>query len=127
METANHNFVDFDDKQPNPKREGVMDVHPRSVLEKKDSLSLIDVRRPDEFTGELGHIPGARLFTLDTLPQTLEELPKDKTTVFICRSGGRSSQATALALENGFQSAFNMQGGMLLWNELNFETESKSS
>lgn len=119
-------IVDFDDKQPNPKLENVMDIPPQSLLKKKGSLHVIDVRRPDEFTGELGHIPGAELFTLDTLPERIVELPKNETLVFVCRSGGRSSKASALALENGFQSVFNLQGGMILWNELNMETEGKS-
>ena len=119
-------IVDFDDKQPNSQFGGVMDVSPQSVLEKMDSLHIIDVRRPDEFTGELGHIPGAKLFTLEILPQQIVELPKDKSIIFVCRSGGRSSQASAFALENGFQSVFNMKGGMILWNELNLKTEGKN-
>ena len=119
-------IVDFDNKQPNPRFENVMDVPPQSILAKKDSLRIIDVRRPEEFTGELGHIPGAKLFTLDILPQKIVELPRDETLIFVCRSGGRSSQATAFALENGFQSVFNLQGGMTLWNELNLEQKVKT-
>lgn len=107
----------------NPQFPEVVDVDPQDILANKSSLALIDVRRPDEFTGELGHVPGATLLTLDQLPEKLATLPKNKNIVFICRSGGRSAQATAFALENGFTDVYNMKGGMLLWNEYGLTTE----
>ena len=106
------------------------DISPQDLLhllENKSTfhLHLIDVRRPDEFIE--GHIPGARLFTLDTLPQHIFELPKDELVVFVCHSGYRSAQACAFALENGFQQVRNLQGGMTLWNELNLKQEGEGS
>ncbi len=120
-------FVNFSHAEPNASLQQVMDVHPHSVLQKKNSIRIIDVRRLDEFKGELGHIPGAQLLTVETLPERTHELPKDKTIVFVCRSGGRSARATAFALEEGFKNVFNMQGGMVLWNQLGLETEDKNS
>ena len=119
-------FITFANSFENPQFNDVSDVDPKEVQEKKQSLKLIDVRQPDEFTGELGHIPGAELIVLNELPQKLNELPRDQTIVFICRSGNRSAQATAFALENGFTSVYNMAGGMLRWNELNLETTEKN-
>ncbi len=113
----------FEHKSANPNFENVFDVSPDEVYEKRLSLTLIDVRRPDEYVGELGHAPGAALLTLDFLPQKIHELAQDKTIVFICRSGGRSAQATAFALENGFTDVYNMSGGMLLWNQMQLETQ----
>ena len=84
---------------------------------------MFDVRQPDEYVGELGHIAGAELLVLDTLPDQLAKLPKDRTIVFVCRSGGRSGKATAYALMNGFTQVFNMQGGMLRWNQLQLPVE----
>lgn len=118
--------VEFKNKISNETYAGVTDVTPQEVLEKKDNLCLIDVRRPDEWEGELGHVAGSELLTLDFLPQKISELPKDQTIVFICRSGNRSGQAAQFAQENGLGDVYNMQGGMLLWNELNLETEGKS-
>ena len=46
----------FNTLTENPNYAGVKDIEPEEVLEKKDSLTLIDVRRPDEYEGELGHI-----------------------------------------------------------------------
>ncbi|MBS1983622.1 MAG: rhodanese-like domain-containing protein [Bdellovibrionales bacterium] len=97
--------------------EGVLDVSPQETLEKAKSVKLIDVRRPDEFVGELGHIDGATLVTLETeLQKTLDTLSKDETYVFVCRSGARSTTASSLAQAKGFTSVYNMQGGMMAWN-----------
>ena len=119
-------IIHFEVTEENPRYGQVRDVSPQAVLEEKEKLHIIDVRRPDEFTGELGHIPGAQLFTLEIFPQEMVRLPKDETIIFVCRSGGRSSQASAFALESGFKSVFNMKGGMLLWNQLNLATEGSS-
>lgn len=113
----------FPTTQPNPNHSQVKDVSPEDVLAHKDQLCLIDVRRPDEYVGELGHIPGASLITLDTLPQHWNQIPDNKTVVFVCRSGGRSGQATAMAQEVGRTAVYNMQGGMIQWNQLGYTTE----
>ncbi len=89
------------------------------LLDDKD-FELVDVRSQEEFSGELGHVPGSHLKTLgDELDVFLEEADKNKKIVFICRSGRRSEVATLQALERGFKSVYNMDGGMLMWNELN--------
>jgi glyoxylase-like metal-dependent hydrolase (beta-lactamase superfamily II)/rhodanese-related sulfurtransferase len=79
---------------------------------------LIDVRRPDEFNNELGHVAGAELVTLgDELTRLLEEGDRDEEIVFLCRSGGRSGRATAESIDRGYKKTVNMAGGMLRWNE----------
>jgi hydroxyacylglutathione hydrolase len=104
--------------------EGVPEINPPEVLKTQSTTVLIDVRRPDEWTGELGHIDGAQMVTLETdLDAFLPKLPKDKTYVFICRSGGRSGVATQKAQSLGFQSVYNMKGGMLAWNAHGFEVK----
>jgi hydroxyacylglutathione hydrolase len=123
FEVPVHQKIKFNTAVDNPNVSGVEDVHPEEVRENKTKVALIDVRRPEEFTGELGHIPGAELIVLDTLPQAIERLPQDQTIVFVCRSGARSAQASAFAREMGFDSVYNMKGGMLFWNELGYETE----
>jgi hydroxyacylglutathione hydrolase len=99
--------------------DGIWEVTPQEVLEKKDQVTIVDVRRPDEFTGELGHIDGAILVTLET--EFLNSLPNwdvEDEIVFVCRSGARSGKATSLAQAKGFKNVYNMEGGMILWNEL---------
>ena len=121
---ASH-FVQFSSQAANPQLPGVVDIEPQDLLAHKTEVEIVDVRRPDEFTGELGHVPGAQMIVLDTLPQHLGELSKDRTLVFVCRSGARSARAAAFAKDNGFTSVFNLKGGMLLWNQLGLETDGK--
>lgn len=119
-------FVQFSTKQNNPEIPGVDDIDPKELWEQKDNVVIVDVRRPDEYTAELGHVPGSELMVLDSVPQRLQELPKDKTVVFVCRSGGRSGRATAYARDNGYTSVYNMKGGMLLWNQLGLTVEGRN-
>lgn len=100
--------------------EGIPEVSPQelSVVQMTAPVVVVDVRRPDEFTGELGHIANAQLVTLESqFKNWLSNQDKNKTYVFVCRSGGRSGSATAHALQNGFKSVFNMSGGMISWNQ----------
>jgi hydroxyacylglutathione hydrolase len=48
----------------------------------------------------------------------LKDLSKDEKIVFVCRSGMRSAESTKRALQAGFKNVFNLEGGMLKWNEL---------
>jgi rhodanese-related sulfurtransferase len=99
-------------------------IHPAEVRGAIGQVSIIDVRNPDEFIGELGHIKTARLVTLGPdLESFLKSEDKTKETVFVCRSGGRSGRATQMARMLGFSNSMNMEGGMLLWNEEGLETE----
>jgi hydroxyacylglutathione hydrolase len=99
-------------------------ISPEQVKEKLSEITVIDVRQPDEFTGELGHIPGAQHSTLQTdLEQHLETLDKENNYVFICRSGNRSGTATQMAESKGFKNVYNMMGGMIAWNAKGFEVE----
>lgn len=100
----------------------VQDVSPEEVLNKADQLLLVDVRTSEELVGELGKIKGIQHIPLDQIGGQVSKLPKDQTVVFICRSGNRSATATAFAREEGLE-AYNMAGGMLLWNQLNLPTE----
>lgn len=120
-------FVSFTSAETNPDMDFVTDISPDEVNAKKELLTIIDVRSQDEYVGDLGHIPNSRLVTLDTLMDHIGSIPQDKTVVFICRSGRRSASATAIAKDNGFQSVYNMKGGMLLWNEMGLTTEGRQS
>ena len=115
-------FTDFEKREANADYAGVEDIDPRDLWRHRENVTIVDVRQPDEFTGELGHIPGAKLVVLSTLPEHLADFGDDETLVFVCRSGARSGRAAAFALEQGLTQAFNMKGGMLLWNELGLET-----
>jgi rhodanese-related sulfurtransferase len=102
---------------------GILEVDPSQVFENLNSVKIIDVRSEEEFTGELSHIQGAELLPLGFLPEQIDAISKEQAIVFVCRSGGRSAQATAFAKQMGFEDVYNMRGGMILWNDLGLKTE----
>ena len=71
---------------------------------------LLDVRNPAEL--EVEHVPGALNIPLPELRGRLDELPRDREILIICRSGQRAYYATRILLQNGFK-ARNVAGGML--------------
>ncbi|MGH8743286.1 MAG: MBL fold metallo-hydrolase, partial [Burkholderiales bacterium] len=90
------------------------------ALVNNDSPPLVlDVREPNEYSGELGHIPGSRLIPLKDLADRASELEacKNKHVIAICRAGVRSSTAAAILTSLGFEHVSNLRGGMLEWNE----------
>lgn len=103
---------------------GIPEIDVDEVHEHAPSLTLIDVRRPEEYNNELGHVANAKLFTLGpSLEHFLHSVKNpEEYIVFICHSGGRSSNATAMARELGLKNTFNMTGGMLRWNSFNLPT-----
>lgn len=106
----------------------VPEITPQDLNNHLGQVTLIDVRRPDEFVGELSHIPGAELKTLGPeLDSFLRSHDKDDEVVFVCRSGARSGQATLQGRALGFSKCVNLQGGMLLWNQLNLSTKARKS
>jgi sulfur dioxygenase len=86
---------------------------------------LLDVREPEEFVGELGHIKGALHVPLDVLAHRLPKLAGylGREVVVICRSGARSATAGAILRQAGFGQVRNLGGGMLEWNALRLPTE----
>lgn len=86
-------------------------------------LRLVDVREPHEFTGELGHIPGASLVPLATVTAQAASWDKSQDIAVICKAGGRSGQAAQALVKLGFTRVVNVSGGMLAWNQAGLKTE----
>lgn len=76
---------------------------------------LLDVREYQEWMA--GHAPTARHIPMSELPNRVDELPRDRRIVCICRSGNRSGQVTGWLGAQGFD-AVNMAGGMQRWAAL---------
>jgi rhodanese-related sulfurtransferase len=73
---------------------------------------LFDVREVNEYVE--GHVAGAVLVPLGTVPERIEELGGAGPTYVICRSGARSMRACELLAEQGIE-AVNVAGGTLGW------------
>lgn len=73
---------------------------------------LLDVREP--FEREIASI-GGKLIPLGELESRVDELPRDRDIVIICRTGRRSAGATMALQNKGFDRAVNLTGGIREW------------
>ena len=71
---------------------------------------LLDVRDPFEISVE--NLPGTVNIPLSQLRARMNEIPRDREILVLCRSGQRAYSATRILLQNGFK-ARNISGGML--------------
>jgi glyoxylase-like metal-dependent hydrolase (beta-lactamase superfamily II)/rhodanese-related sulfurtransferase len=108
---------------PEAQADGVIDVDPSFVAAHLGQVALVDVREPGEFTGELGHVPGATLVPLATLVDTLASWDRNREIVLVCRSGARSARAARQLAGCGFRRVYNLRGGMLAWSEASLPVE----
>jgi len=73
---------------------------------------VIDVREVDEYQN--GHVPGAVLLPLASVPYALERFAADRTNYVICRTGARSFRACEFLIDQGID-AVNVAGGTMAW------------
>lgn len=95
---------------------GFRELPPEGVMRHRAEFRLIDVRQPEEFNAELGHIAGAELVPLATVPQVAAGWDRNQVLLMVCRSGGRSGNAATALARMGFTHVYNLIGGMLVWN-----------
>ena len=73
---------------------------------------LIDVREPDEY--EQGHVAGAILVPLSTVPDNVDVFQSSEATYVICKAGGRSMRACEFLADHAIQT-INVAGGTMAW------------
>ncbi len=83
---------------------------------------MLDVREQDEW--DAIHIPDATLIPLGQLESRLNEVPRDREVVVVCRSGNRSATGRDILLQAGFKNVTSMAGGMNEWRAQGFPTVS---
>jgi len=81
---------------------------------------IVDVRQPVE--ARAGVIPGAVLIPLTEFSSRLEELPRDRPILTICRSSHRSPIA-ARQLKRAGYDVTNVSGGMIAWERAGLPVE----
>lgn len=77
-----------------------------------DGALVVDVRETDEYAA--GHVPGARLMPLRTVPVRCGDLPADRLVFVICASGNRSRTAADWMTSRGLD-AYSVAGGTSAW------------
>ena len=95
----------------------------KELIAKRPGLQIVDVRRPAEY--ESGHAPRAITAPLAYLRGLLPGLGLDvtKQTALICAGGYRSSAATSIVQQLGFDNVLNVTGGTKAWIEAGYEVE----
>lgn len=91
------------------------------LISRGESLQFIDVRQPGEHNA--GHAVGTVNIPLNDLSENLRGLDPERPTYVICQSGYRSSLATGLLENAGFEHISNVTGGTEGWIKSGLPTE----
>jgi len=95
---------------------GVSEIEPAQLalrIANGEKLEIIDVREPYEW--QIGHIPGARLVPLATIPDEIPRLDKKRTIILYCKVGARSMRAAQQLARAGASDVRNLAGGIVRW------------
>jgi rhodanese-related sulfurtransferase len=87
----------------------------------QEGVFLLDVRTQEEW--DEFHAPNTTLIPLDQLESRLGELPEDEPIVVVCRSGNRSQAGRDILLNNGYEPATSMEGGLNAWRDAGYPIE----
>lgn len=78
----------------------------------QNGVFVLDVRTQEEW--DEYHAPNTTLIPLDQLQARINEVPKDREILVVCRSGNRSQQGRDILLAAGY-NATSMAGGLKEW------------
>ena len=84
-------------------------------VEEGRALHFLDIREPHEIN--YGHIRGATLLPMNSVPQRISEIPKEVTVVVYCAAGARSYGVAHYLRQNGIPEAWSLIGGIGAWLE----------
>jgi len=96
---------------------GIAEVEPEWVLMNQSKVTVLDVREAEEISDGIAGLERVTFIPLSQLRDRVEEVPKDKPVVTLCRSGKRSSMATIILKAAGHDKVANIHGGILHWME----------
>lgn len=87
----------------------------KALMDSGADFQLIDVREQAEF--DAANL-GGELIPLQTIPQNVEKISKEKQVVVHCRSGKRSANAIMFLGQYGLEdNLYNLEGGILAWKD----------
>jgi rhodanese-related sulfurtransferase len=99
-------------------------VQQASEMQGQDGVGalIVDVREPNEYTQLRAR--GAVLLPLGRLNGRVRDLPRDRELLLMCRTGGRSQNATQFLQAQGFSNVTNVSGGIVAWHAAGLPTTS---
>lgn len=79
---------------------------------------LLDVREPWEVSVASLAVPGVPVkhIPLSQVPDRLDEIDRSQSIVCICHHGVRSLQVVAFLAREGYESVYNLAGGIDAWS-----------
>ena len=108
--------------------QGFRDVPPEEAtrLINRDEAAVLDVRDSKELSAD-GRIAGSVHIPVSELGGRVGELEKfkERPVLAYCRSGHRSRTAARLLRKQGFEQVYNLQGGIVAWQNANLPVTRK--
>ncbi len=87
------------------------------ALQGNNDITVIDVRRKDDYAADSSAIPGATWFDPANIDNWCSTLPADKEIVLYCVRGGAVSNSVVDTLQaKGLKARF-IEGGLTAWKE----------
>lgn len=93
----------------------VQDITPvelKTWLATADPPIVLDVR--EQWEREVARLPGTLDIPMNQVAAHLQDLPRNREVVVMCRSGGRSAKVAEYLDREGYR-ARNLAGGILAW------------
>ena len=90
-----------------------LDTPHAMAFAREQGATIVDVREPHEFVGELGHIEGAESIPAGEIAQAALDWSFDTPLLVVCRSGRRSRGICDQLINRGFRNVVNLRGGMV--------------
>jgi rhodanese-related sulfurtransferase len=91
-------------------------ISPKALKERLDAgeaITVIDVREGWEL--QRSALDFATHIPMNSIPDRIDEVPKDTPVVIMCKVGGRSEAVTEYLDSLGYDNVINLEGGILGW------------
>jgi len=87
-------------------------------------MLILDLRTPEEYQGDSGHLPRARNISLDELPYRLIEISgfREETLLVYCRDTPCGEAGMRVLVASGFDDAILIDGGIEGWLRAGYRT-----
>ncbi len=114
--------------QPSDNQTSIVKVVAPEIFKQKLSQTpdaiLVDVRTPAEWSG--GVLENAQQMNYQDadFEQRITALDKSKPVFVYCKLGGRSGRVTSILEEAGFQQVYDLDGGIVAWQNQGFKVVS---
>lgn len=106
------------------KMKPVKEICPTPTMQKvQEGELIVDVRNRSGVESVTFDVPNYMNIPIIELEERINEIPKDKEIVRVCRSGSRSLRTTYYLMNFGYENVNNMRDGVIKWASKGFPTK----